>query len=170
MFLGNKCDLEEERMVTKEKGQKLAASCRGKFYETSAKTGVNVKEAFYTLARDIMDKLDPPVRMGGWGEGWYYELGGSGKAPLPEAPDYGYLFLDRTEVNYHVKVWQGGRVLEHIKHMVYCSKLTRHFSPDRAFLSCTKPNISCQFWTVYYMLYTLTDLPPLSYISSFVYE
>ena len=65
MFLGNKCDLEEERMVTKEKGQKLAASCRRKFYETSAKTGVNVKEAFFTLARDIMDKLDPPVRMGG---------------------------------------------------------------------------------------------------------
>ena len=65
MFLGNKCDLEEERMVTKENGQKLAASFRRKFYETSAKTGVNVKEAFFTLARDIMDKLDPPVRMGG---------------------------------------------------------------------------------------------------------
>ena len=69
MILGNKCDLEESRVVTRERGQMLAAEHSIKFYETSAKSGLNVEEAFLTLARDIKDKMDKPVRKGRGGEG-----------------------------------------------------------------------------------------------------
>lgn len=64
MILGNKCDLEESRVVTRERGQMLAAEHGIKFFETSAKSGLNVEEAFLTLARDIKDKMDKPVREG----------------------------------------------------------------------------------------------------------
>ena len=57
MLLGNKCDLEESRVVTKERGQMLAAEHGIKFFEISAKSGLNVEDAFLTLARDIKDKM-----------------------------------------------------------------------------------------------------------------
>ena len=65
MLLGNKCDLEDEQKVSTERGQMLAAEFGIKFFETSAKSGLNVEEAFLTLARDILDK---EVRDGRGGE------------------------------------------------------------------------------------------------------
>lgn len=41
-----KCDLEAERVVTKEEGQQLAASLRAPFVSASAKNGTNIFEAF----------------------------------------------------------------------------------------------------------------------------
>eukprot|EP01137_Pigoraptor_chileana_P004619 Opistho-2@46498 len=58
MILGNKCDIEDKRMVTKERGQKLADEYGIKFLETSAKANINVEEAFMTIARDIKKKMD----------------------------------------------------------------------------------------------------------------
>lgn len=58
MILGNKCDMNEKRQVSKEKGEQLAIEHGIKFMETSAKASINVEEAFFTLARDIKAKMD----------------------------------------------------------------------------------------------------------------
>jgi Ras-related protein Rap-1A/Ras-related protein Rap-1B len=53
-LVGNKCDLEEERMVTREQGMELTNQWGGKpFYETSARYKINVDEVFYDLVRQI---------------------------------------------------------------------------------------------------------------------
>ncbi|XP_016287839.1 ras-related protein Rab-8A isoform X2 [Monodelphis domestica] len=58
MILGNKCDVNERRQVSKERGEKLALDYGIKFMETSAKANINVENAFFTLARDIKAKMD----------------------------------------------------------------------------------------------------------------
>lgn len=58
MLLGNKCELEEKRQVSKERGEQLAVEYGIKFIETSAKQSINVEKAFYTLARDIKAKME----------------------------------------------------------------------------------------------------------------
>lgn len=58
MLLGNKCELNEKRQVSRERGEALAIEYGIKFMETSAKASINVEEAFYTLARDIKAKTE----------------------------------------------------------------------------------------------------------------
>uniref|UniRef100_A0A673YE97 small monomeric GTPase n=1 Tax=Salmo trutta TaxID=8032 RepID=A0A673YE97_SALTR len=58
MVLGNKCDINDKRQVSKERGEKLALEYGIKFMETSAKANINVENAFLTLARDIKSKMD----------------------------------------------------------------------------------------------------------------
>ncbi|KAL8614748.1 Ras-related protein Rap-1b [Nucella lapillus] len=53
LLIGNKCDLEDERMVGKDQGQNLARQISCGFLETSAKTRVNVSEIFLDLVRQI---------------------------------------------------------------------------------------------------------------------
>lgn len=72
MILGNKCDMNDRRNVSKERGESLAIEHGIKFMETSAKASINVDEAFFTLARDIKAKMDRkmdtpgnPQRQGG---------------------------------------------------------------------------------------------------------
>ena len=55
ILIGTKCDLEERRQVSKEEGKKLANElCINNFFEASAKTGKNIKEAYYSLFREIL--------------------------------------------------------------------------------------------------------------------
>ncbi|CAH0387877.1 unnamed protein product [Bemisia tabaci] len=56
MILGNKCDKESERMVTKEMGEQIAREHGIRFMETSAKTNINIEKAFTDLASAILDK------------------------------------------------------------------------------------------------------------------
>ncbi|MGH0138585.1 UNVERIFIED_CONTAM: hypothetical protein FKN15_026490 [Acipenser sinensis] len=61
ILVGNKCDLEDERVVGKEQGQNLARqwnSCA--FLESSAKSKINVNEIFYDLVRQINRKTPVP--------------------------------------------------------------------------------------------------------------
>lgn len=58
MILGNKCDIQERRQVSRERGEQLAIDYNIKFMETSAKASINVEEAFYTLAKDIKTRME----------------------------------------------------------------------------------------------------------------
>ncbi|KAG7664882.1 SEC4 [[Candida] subhashii] len=55
-LVGNKCDDEVNRQVSKEQGQELAAELGVPFLESSAKTNENVDSIFYELAGIIQEK------------------------------------------------------------------------------------------------------------------
>jgi len=61
MILGNKCDMDDKRVVSKEQGEQLAKEYGVRFMETSAKADINVEEAFMTIARAIKKKIDDKV-------------------------------------------------------------------------------------------------------------
>ena len=47
ILCGNKCDLEDERVVGKDQGSSLAAAWGSGFLETSAKAKINVNEVSF---------------------------------------------------------------------------------------------------------------------------
>lgn len=57
ILIGNKCDWEEKRVVSVERGQQLADELGIPFMEVSAKSNINVEKAFYTLAADIKKRI-----------------------------------------------------------------------------------------------------------------
>lgn len=56
ILVGNKCDLEDERVVGKDQGVNLAKNFNCAFLESSAKAKINVNEIFYDLVRQINRK------------------------------------------------------------------------------------------------------------------
>ena len=57
LLLGNKCDLEEKREVTKEEGDQLAKELKLNFYETSNKDNINIEKAITELIEMVYKKL-----------------------------------------------------------------------------------------------------------------
>ncbi|KAG4095474.1 small GTPase superfamily [Neocallimastix lanati (nom. inval.)] len=53
VLVGNKCDLEDDRVVQKDQGTKLADQWGCSFFETSARKKINVDEVFFDLVRQI---------------------------------------------------------------------------------------------------------------------
>ena len=43
ILVGNKCDMEDERVISYERGKQLADSLGLQFFETSAKENINVR-------------------------------------------------------------------------------------------------------------------------------
>ena len=54
VLVGNKCDLEDKRDVTKEKAESFSKKYKINFLETSAKDGINVNEVFELLISEIL--------------------------------------------------------------------------------------------------------------------
>lgn len=59
VLVGNKCDLEEERAVSKDEGKSMAEKFgeHCKFLEASAKESINVEEIFMSLVR-LVDRFE----------------------------------------------------------------------------------------------------------------
>ncbi|KAM5309298.1 ras-related protein Rab-3D isoform 1-T2 [Glossophaga mutica] len=73
ILVGNKCDLEDERVVLAEDGQRLANDLGFEFFEASAKENINVKQVFERLVDIICEKmnesLEPSSSPGSNGKG-----------------------------------------------------------------------------------------------------
>ncbi|XP_037942202.1 ras-related protein Rab-3-like [Teleopsis dalmanni] len=57
ILVGNKCDMEDQRVISYERGRQLADQLGVEFFETSAKENVNVKAVFERLVDIICDKM-----------------------------------------------------------------------------------------------------------------
>ncbi|MBY9015522.1 MAG: GTP-binding protein [Candidatus Lokiarchaeota archaeon] len=57
ILVGNKIDLESERVVSRDEGEALAQKLTLTYIETSAKTGENINDAFKMLALQIINRF-----------------------------------------------------------------------------------------------------------------
>ena len=57
ILCGNKCDLEDERVVGKDQGSSLATAWGSGFLETSAKAKINVNEVSYCKLQPLVQHL-----------------------------------------------------------------------------------------------------------------
>ena len=57
--MGNKIDLENERQITKEEGEKMSSAYSLKYFETSAKENIGINEFMLSIINEIaQDKYD----------------------------------------------------------------------------------------------------------------
>lgn len=64
ILVGNKCDMEDERVISFERGKQLADQLGVEFFETSAKENVNVKvrEWIHIIQFIIEHFMDTKIR------------------------------------------------------------------------------------------------------------
>ena len=56
IIIGNKCDLEDQRQVTKEQGEEKAKNSEVAFMETNALSGENLDKAFEKMMNEVFKK------------------------------------------------------------------------------------------------------------------
>jgi len=59
VLVGNKCDLENERQVSKPEAEKKAKEWKCPFFETSAKEKINIENCFYQVVKEIRKRKPP---------------------------------------------------------------------------------------------------------------
>ena len=64
ILVGNKIDDEESRKVSTEEGEKMAKEYGLDFYETSAKTGINIDSTFKEMAEKIFETYTKEEKKG----------------------------------------------------------------------------------------------------------
>ena len=69
LIVGNKVDLDNQRVITTEQGQSLADSYNLGFFEVSAKTGHNVSEIFQNMSELVLDKIKNSPNQNGNSDG-----------------------------------------------------------------------------------------------------
>nr|XP_047917903.1 ras-related protein Rab-3B isoform X1 [Anser cygnoides] len=61
ILVGNKCDMEDERIVPLEKGKHLADQLGFDYFEASAKENINVRQVFERLVDIICEKMSESI-------------------------------------------------------------------------------------------------------------
>ena len=61
IIIGNKCDLEDQRQVTKEQGEEKAGKLEMAFMETSALSGENLDKAFIMMVKEVYKKCHDEI-------------------------------------------------------------------------------------------------------------
>jgi Ras-related protein Rab-10 len=56
MIIGNKCDMEDKRVITADRGQEVGKHHAIPFIETSARTNVNITRAFHDITLRILER------------------------------------------------------------------------------------------------------------------
>ena len=65
VLIGNKIDLENQREVKTEEGEQLSKEFNYQFFETTAKDGININEAFEALIKEIAERYSyKPIKHG----------------------------------------------------------------------------------------------------------
>ena len=63
VLMGNKCDLEDAREVSTDEGKELAKSLGIPFLESSAKTRINIDEAFHAVVNEVREAKEGYVNV-----------------------------------------------------------------------------------------------------------
>jgi len=62
ILVGNKCDRENERKVSRKEGEAIAKKYNIPFFEVSAKSSINISEAYEAIATDTLKRLNEVLR------------------------------------------------------------------------------------------------------------
>ena len=58
ILVGNKCDLEAQRIISKVRAQEFASQNQVRYIETSALNNINVAESVQSLLNAVMERLE----------------------------------------------------------------------------------------------------------------
>ncbi|KAI3368625.1 hypothetical protein L3Q82_025624 [Scortum barcoo] len=64
LLVGNKCDMDDERVVSGDRGRQLSEHLGFEFFEASAKDNINVKQTFERLVDIICEKMSESLDAG----------------------------------------------------------------------------------------------------------